>query len=407
MEREALTSGADLTHRMADLQRLGQTISPFWKWNFGNTPWGDAQILTAQRPEAADVDPIQLTPRFSFPADDPEAQASAGHLERVLRLGGDVEIPGRFVEELQVTAASEATQRLLGEPTQQVSSLRLISIPDNAGLPLQGSLVLERQEGKEGLSLPFTFTERVGGIDGRTLTGADPSGLLEGRLEIEGPDSPTGRLQLNLQPVAGRYPHDVLPAVRLLAACTAGDSLHFRIGPVTFLSFSADAAATEGVAELFRLVAALEVLQAHLGALVPVPAEPLEDEDARDLMAMALALTGTPARMPFTGLSMPLQPGTIRSFLASVPRGPGVLYGAPNSVKVTLGGKRYDVPGLAFWAANVVLRNRTELEALADADAVEAVATFSSPDDSNIFMIRAVDDLGPEYRPVIDLPQLT
>lgn len=215
-------------------------------------------------------------------------------------MGGDIEIPGRFVEELRVTAASEATQRLLGEPTQQVSQLRLISIPDNTGLPLRGSLVLERQGRKEGLSLPFTFTERVGGSDGRTLTGSDPSGLLEGRLELEGGKSPAGRLELNLKALAGSYPHDALPAVRLTAACQPGDSLHFRVGPVPFLSFNADAAAEEGMLDLFRLVAALEVLQAHLGTLVPVPSEPLEDEDARLLMAMALALTGTRARLPFT-----------------------------------------------------------------------------------------------------------
>ncbi|MCU1482164.1 MAG: hypothetical protein JWQ19_2950 [Subtercola sp.] len=405
MEREALTSGADLVQRMNDLRRLGETISPYWKWNFGSTPWGEAQVLTPQRPEAAYEDPINLTPLFSFPADDSEAQETADRLQRVLRLGGEVEIPGRFVQELRVSAASEATQRLLGEPTQQVSSLRLISIPDTTGLPLRGSLVLERQNGKEGLSLPFTFTERVGGTEGRTLTGTDPSGLLAGQLEIQGMDSPAGRLELSLQPLAGRYPHDALPAVRLLAACQPGDSLHFRIGPVTSLSFSADAAA-EGVADLFRLVAALEVLQAHLGTLLPIPAEPMEDADARELMAMALALTGTPARLPFTGLSVPLRPGTIGTFLQSVPQGPGVLYGAPESVKVTLDGTRYDVPGLAFWASNVVLRNRAELEALAEDDAADAVATFSSPDDTNIFMIRAVDDLGPEYRRVIDLPEM-
>lgn len=407
MERAALTTGADLTQRMADLQRLGETITPYWKWNYGTTPWGDAQILTPQRPEAADEDPIQLTPRFSFPAADPDAQATADRLQQVLRLGGDVEIPGRFIEELQVTAASEATQRLLGEPTQQVSSLRLISIPDNTGLPMRGSLVLERHDGVEGPSLPFTFTERVGGSHGRTLTGNDPSGLLQGRLELEGSDTPAGQLQLNLEAVAGSYAHDALPAVRLLAACSAGDTLHFRVGSVTSLSFSADAAAADGVADVFRLVAALEVLQAHLNTLLPVPAEPLEASDARELMAMALALTGTPARLPFTGLSMPLRPGTVGSFLQSVPREPGVLYGAPNSVKVTLDGVRYDVPGLAFWAANVVLTNRTELEPLVDDDTAEAVASFSSPDDTNIFMIRAVDDLGPEYRQVIDLPQVS
>ncbi len=404
MEREALTTGADLIQRMNDLQRLGDTITPYWTWRPGDTPWGPAQILTAQRPEAPEEDPVQLTPLFSFPTDDPDAQAAADRLQHVLRLRGDVEIPGCFIEEVRVTAASEATQRLLGEPTQQVSLLRLISIPDTTGLPLRGSLVLERQDGKEGLSLPFTFTERVGGTAGRTLTGTDPSGLLEGRLELEGGAQPAGRFELNLKPLAGSYPHDALPPVRILAACGAGDSLHFRLGPVTFMSFTADADAAEDMRGLFQLVAALEVLQAHLGTLVPVPAEPLADEDARELMAMALALSGSPARLPFTGLSVPLPPGGIRSFLASVPAEPGVLYGAPNSVKVTLDGRRYDVPGLAFWAPNVVLRNRAELEALPDDDAAEAVATFSSPDDTNIVMIRAVDDLGPEYRQIVELP---
>lgn len=403
MERAALTTGADLMQRMTDLQRLGDTITPYWTWRPGDTPWGPAQIFTPQRLEAPEEDPVQLTPLFSFPADDPEAQAAANRLQHVLRLGGDVEIPGRFIEHLRVTAASEATQRLLGEPIQQASQLRLISIPDTTGLPLRGSLVLERQNGKPGLSVPFTFTERVGGTAGRTLTGIDDSGLLEGRLELEDGDQPAGRFEMNLKPLAGSYPHDAVPAVRILAACAAGDSLHFRLGPVTFLSFTANLDAPEDVRGLFHLVAALEVLQAHLGTLVPIPAEPLTDEDTQELVSMALALTGSPARLPFTGLSVPVPPGGIRSFLESIPTEPGVLYGAPNTVKVTLDGQRYEVPGLAFWARNVVLRNRAELEALADDDTAEAVATFSSTDETNIVMIRAVDDLGPEYRRIIEL----
>ncbi len=43
-----------------------------------------------------------------------------------------------------------------------------------------------------------------------------------------------------------------------------------------------------------------------------------------------------------------------------------MLYGVPKGVKVTLDGRHYEVPGLAFWAPNVVLANRAELEALAD-----------------------------------------
>ncbi|WP_346619628.1 hypothetical protein [Blastococcus montanus] len=403
MERAALTSGADLTQRMQDLVELGATISPYWKWHFGDTPWGPGRILTAQRPEAADDDPVQLTPYFSFPPDDPEAQATAERLDRALRLGGDVDIPGRYVEDFRVTAASEATQRLLGEPRQQVAQLRLISIPDNTGLPLRGFLVLERGGGQSGLSVPFTFTDGVAGTHGRTLTGTDPSGLLEARLEIEAGDPVRGRMELNLKPLAGSYPHDVLPAVRLLGVCTAGDSLHFRRGPVTIASFNADAPAPEGLPGLHHLVAALEVLQDHLGTLIPVPAGPVPDEDFRELLAIARALSGRRARLPHTGLSMDLQPGAIGEFLTKVPEEPGALYGTQHSIDITLDGRRYDVPGLALWAPNVVLQNRAELEVLSADARAEAVATFSSPEDTGIFLIRAVDDPGPAYRRVVEM----
>src|SRR3954453_3271418 len=42
-----------------------------------------------------------------------------------------------------------------------------------------------------------------------------------------------------------------------------------------------------GSLDLYRIVAALEIFQAHLGTLVLVPAEPLSDEDFRDLMVVA------------------------------------------------------------------------------------------------------------------------
>jgi hypothetical protein len=386
---------------MTALMRLGETITPYWKWDYSDSPWGPAQTLTAQRPDAADEDPVQLTPHFSFPADDPEAQATAERLSRALRLGGDVEIPGRFIEQVQVTAASEATQRLLGEPSQQVSELHLISIPDNTGLPIRGSLILEPRSGEAGLSLPFTFHHGVGGTGGRTLTGTDPSGLLEGRLELEHGDQIRGRFNMTLHPLAGAYPHDVLPAVRFLAACEAGDTLHFRRGPLTVVSFRADPDASERTADMYRLVAALEVLQDHLGTLVPVPVE-VSADDVQDLMAMARALSGESAPQPFTGFSMPIRPGRVRSFLESVPREPGAIYGAPSNMGITLDGQVYEVPGLALWAPNVQLVNRGELEALADDDAAEAVATFSSPEDTGVFLIRAVEDPGPEYTRILD-----
>ena len=403
MERAALTTGAQLTQRVHDLIELGQTITPYWKWHFGDTPWGPGQILTPQRPEAFTEDPVQLTPHFSFPRDDPEAQQTVMRLDRVLRLGGDVDIPGRFVEELRVTASSEATQRLLGERSQQVTQLRLISIPENTGLPLRGSLVLDPESG-QGVSVPFTFTERVGGAVGRTLTGSDPSGLLEGRLELEVGDPRRGRMELNLKPLAGSYPHEVLPAVQLMATCAAGDRLHFRRGPVTVSSFSVGTDAPDGLLGLHQLVAALEVLQNHLDTLIPIPAEAVSDEAFRDLLTVAGALSGHPARLPYTGLRMNIRPGGIGEFLAKLPTEPGALYGSQHDIEITLNGRGYAVPGLALWAPNVTLQNREELEALRGVPGAEVAASFSGPEDAGVFLIRAVEDPGPAYRRVAELP---
>lgn len=402
LEREALTSGDQLISRMDDLQRLGEGISPYWKWRFGDTPWGPGHILTAQRPEAADVDPVELTPLFSFPKDDPEAQATAERLERALRLGGGVDIPGHYVEELRVTAASEATQRLLGDPTQQVERLRFESVPETAGLPLRGSLVLEHRSGADGLSVPFTFTERVAGTHGKTLTGTDPSGLLTGRFEIEVGQEVHGRLTLDLKSPAGAFPHDALPAIRLLALCEAGDTLHFRLGPVTVTSFGADTGASDDVLARYAIVAALEVLQAHLRTLIAVPTQPTSDEDIQNLMTVARALSGQPARLPHTGVSIPLRPDRIPELLDAVPTDPHVLYGPQSGIAITLDGVRYEVPGLAMWAPKVVLRNRDELRAAA-ADGSEVLATFESQDDAGVFLTRLVDDPGPAYRRIVDL----
>jgi hypothetical protein len=50
------------------------------------------------------------------------------------------------------------------------------------------------------------------------------------------------------------------------------------------------------------------------------------------------------------------------------------------------------------------VQNRDELEALAADPEAEAVASFSGPEDAGIFLIRAVEDPGPAYRRVAELP---
>jgi hypothetical protein len=434
-ERAALTTGVDYLQRMDDLYRLGATISPYWRWEIGNTPHGPARVLTPQRDDAAAEDPVQISTQFSFPPHDSEAAEAADALQRWLRGGGDVAIPGRFVQGLSVTADSEATQRLLGDPSQrQVASLHLMSIPDTTNLPLSGTLVLQPADGpvadpaggsvdasgdvtgttaspgeqrhNRPPTIPFSFTKRVGGPQGVTITGEDSSGALQGHFQMTDEDEITDELTLRLTPLAGRYPHEVLPAVALLAGCRSGSQLLFKQGPVTALTFYAGSDAPAYIDYLHHLIAALNVLQTHLQQLIPIPADPPTGKQAHELMAVASALSGTPGLLPYAGFTIQVRPGQIAEFLGSVPAEPCALYGASDPFTITLDDHDYTVPGLAWWSSGIELTNRNQLQAVVaedHPDAAVVTAEFTCVSDHKVYVRRAVEDPGDSFTPIPSL----
>ncbi|SDO34536.1 hypothetical protein SAMN05660199_01763 [Klenkia soli] len=427
-ERAALATGEDYLQRVQELHALGGTISPFWRWDVQDSPIGPANVLTAQTPDAATADPVSINTQFTFPAGDPDADAARAVLQRWLRSGGDVEIDGRFIDDVQVLASSEATQRLIGDPSRPVSSVRLITVPDTTDLPLHCTLALEDaappsagegvvvlaadglDEPERGLpSVPFAFTKRIVAPHGVAMTGADPSGLLLGRVQAGADESEGTELNLSLAPLAGRYPHDALPAIAFLAACRPGTRLVFKQGPVVLTSYDAGGEASANVDYLHNLIAALELLQNHLGQLVPIPTDPPAGREAGELMAVASALTGTPGLLPYDGLSAPIVAGQIGQLLDSVPTAPGALYGAPDAFPLTLDGTTYKVPGLAMWSPGMQLTNREQLHALAADEragrpVAPAAAQFTCVGEHKAYLIRAVDDLGEPYLPVPGLP---
>ena len=438
-ERAALTTGVDYLRRMEDLYRLGATISPYWRWEIGNTPHGPARVLTPQRDDSAAEDPVQISTQLSFPAQDPEAAEAVDALQRWLRGGGDVAIPGRFVQGFSVIADSEATQRLLGDSSKrQVASLQLMSIPDTTDLPQSGTLVLQPADGSadgpaadpagdsEGasgdaagataprsgqphnrpLTVPFSFTKRLGGPQGVTITGEDSSGALQGHFQMTDEDEVTDELTLRLTPLAGRYPHEVLPAVALLAGCRSGSQLLFKQGPVTALTFHAGGDAPAHVNYLHHLVAALNVLQTHLQQLIPIPADPPTGRQAQELMAIASALSGTPGLLPYAGFTAQVGPGQIAEFLESVPVEPFALYGASDPFTITLDDHDYTVPGLAWWSSGVELINRDQLQALVaedHSDGAVVTAEFTCVSDHKVYVRRAVEDPGDFFTPIPSL----
>lgn len=407
-EQAAAATGPQIARRLDDLLTLGDDISPYWRWDFITAGGTRTRVLSAKRPESERDDPISLTPVFSFPPGDPEADDISRQLGDVLRRGGDVTVPGRYVTSFRVTAASQATQRLLGDEDQPVQALRIASEESNDRLPLLTRLSVADDEppAPDAPSLPSTpvsFTRRQTGTDGVTLTGADPSGTLLAELVlVGGPDDATGRLSLTLASPAGRAAHDVLPVLRLLAAVGPGRSLRLTQGPASLARFTGSARWPDDLRPLGRLVTALDVIGTHTGRALLVPEE-VDPETVRTVLDAAGALLGEKVRLPYSGLDATVRSGMLQDFISKVPDEGGALYAA-HEISFSLAGQELVVTGLATWAPQLTLSNRDELKTLAvSAPDREHVARFVPIDDEGIYLVSAVAQPDEPWTPLTEL----
>jgi hypothetical protein len=150
-------------------------------------------------------------------------------------------------------------------------------------MPLHATLVLEPSSAdRPTITAPVTFTRRLTGSESASLLGSDPAHVLDARLVLRGGDLIRGQMTVTLQAVAGRRPHDVLPALQLLTALRPGDRLTLSTGPVELGRFQADESWPVDLAPLCRFVEALGVLQRHLRILIPIPHEEVPWEAVRE-----------------------------------------------------------------------------------------------------------------------------
>ncbi len=404
-ERAAVVTGQTWHSRLDELLDRGDEISPYWRWDVVSVGGRRTRLLAAKRPESAQADPITIEPVFSFPADDPEAEQMSAKLRETLGVGGDVTVPGRFVESFAVTATSTATQRLLGESQQSRGDVRISSIPDTGGLPLQCSLVRPGATDSASVSVPVTFTERLTGSEGFTLLGADASGALDLRLVLQGPvDAAKGTLTLTLGSALGRLPHEVLPALTLLAWSQLGDHLQLRRGPVSLMQFPVTCSGPSNLRSIARLVSALDVVQTHTGRLIEVPGEAMDAHAVRGLLAAAAALTGQQVRQHYDRLHFTVRRGMIGDFLNLLPGDAGGALYSEGDVSLNIGGRDVVMRGLATWAPRTQLENLETLReaALTEPDA-EHVAHFKTIDGEGVYLIRAVEGVpGAPWRPLAE-----
>jgi hypothetical protein len=246
------------------------------------------------------------------------------------------------------------------------------------------------------MTAPVTFTRRVSGHEGASLFGSNPGEALDVRLVLRGGTFIRGQMTVTLQAVAGRRPHDVLPALHLLTALRPGDRLTLSAGPVTLGQFQADQAWPDDLAPLCRFVEALVVLQRHLGMLIPIPHEEVASEAVRDLLSVAGALSGEQVKLPYTKVSAAIRPGGLRAFLEPIPEAGGARY-ITHSAEVTFDGHAYTASGPATFAPRVRIANRAELEA--DVDSQEAqIAWFEAVDGEHWYLARAIEGTGERPR---------
>jgi len=399
LERTAGATGADLLSRHEQLRQLGNDISPYWRWDVSSGRDGIMRVLNAKRPESVTIDPIALKPTFHFPAEDAEAARLADQLSQTLAVGGDVTVPGRYLDKIEIEAASEATQRLFDPNPELPDSLRIVSVPSTEGLPLALTLHIEREGQRTGHSLDLTITKQLTGAEGRTLLGHDCSQLLNLHMVLPDEGSQVqGKLTLDMKPVHGRRPHEVGPAITWLCELTGEESLALTAGPLQVGRFSGDARWPQDLTALRMLIRALVVLQEHLGTLLPVPSQLPSATQLREILDVAQALSGTPAKQRFDGIDATVQRGKLRAFLDAIPTEPGALY-ITNVRAIELDGQPIEVPGVALRAPNMQLENRAELEALS-LDVTDHQVRFRSAPDADIYLTRAVAEPGAPWTAV-------
>lgn len=371
-ETAVLAGGlTDLAARSSALGRLGDEISPFWRYKLTVDGESVTQELVPKHSDAATLDPISIHTGLSFPRDDAAAERVMAQLREAIDVGGDVTVPAEYVTRFDVQASSDATARLLGTERPLPANLTFTSLPSSEGLPMLVELeLLDRDEAVVSV-LPLTLTDHLGGLRGMTLRGVDASQIVEFSLVLRDDPSDPGRLQMTFRSVRGRLPHEVLPALRFLQRAELGNKLRLRSGPTVFGSThtasSLDARPSD---ELIEFVEDLETIATKTGTLLRIP-DLRDGTDVRDVHTAAELLRGH--RVPLLGdvFTLTLRPGGVDGFLAKVPEEGGQLLLVCDYL-VTVGGQQVNIGRWSLHGPAMTLVNRDELQMAAPSLEIQA-----------------------------------
>lgn len=414
LEQEACLTGEQLLERYGQLAALGEEISPYWAWSSLHSARGDVHVLRATQPDSALVDPVTITPHFVFPAGDDAGAATLDALVAALRTGGDVHVPGRYIDHVSIETASEATERLLRTgQDESITSMRIVTEPDTEGLPAVMTLARSDPGGATVAQTTVVFTHRQRGTHGQTLTGTDTCQALTIRVVTEvdhEPDHPAGEgviaavgpsanLTLDPSPSAGRLPSEVWKTLAVVNG-QVGDRLLLRDEDGNEIVIDGAFDGQSAISWFVQLVTALDVLGQYLKRPLPIPTK-ISRDDLRQVLAVGQALTGQSVRLAQRSFTATIRAGMLGHFLAALgdSAAGGAIYVDAGSQPVTINGQTHMVDGLAYWAPKIELANRDQLARKSDIG-IPHQAEFTVLNDGGIYLTRAVSDPGSEWSAV-------
>ncbi|WP_018791315.1 hypothetical protein [Salinispora arenicola] len=365
-EQAVLAGGLpDLADRVRVLRARTDDLPTGWKIDFATND-GDTTFTVSERfPGAAAHDPLRFTPVFDFPDDDPLAVETRANLDRALDYGLGCTVAQPYLQRIDVNASDE-TLRLLGlARTATAAAVELIPDVDRTGLPMPVVVEAVSADGTVIANVQVTVEDRTHGRRGIAVTGFDASKTFALTMMIAKLDTDGWQVTFNLamNPVDGKYPFAVRPAVDVILALVNGNAIQVRaadtlLGPAR----PPTPAPSVSAPPMARLVVVLDELQRRYGARFLIPTD-ISARDLRDLeMILELKSTGR-SRWPYRGINMHLWPDRLAEFLQNTEMHRGAILARFDGICMTVAGHEFDLGPVQFHCPHMILSNIDALRA--------------------------------------------
>lgn len=392
-EQAALVNGsADLAARVNGLVHgRARELSPYWQVDVATE--GDATTLrySARVPDAATLDPVMLVPRFTFPADDPDAGDALRQLTLAFDYGAGAVVDGRYVSSVEIHASEQTCALFAADGRTETSRLEIGAAENNDGLPLPITLAVTTAAGNVVRSIGITLTRRTVGRRGVQLIGTDASGVMTVTHTVDHAGengARPGTFHFGFDEVTGRYPCAVRPVTDFVLAMRPGTQMSAVLGHARMGYADIADAFLDGFRPVACLVVALDELQRHFGQLFPIPPG-LTFGDLRELEVARQLVAGERARWLGHVVTMQIRAERLGDFLAleDLRREPGTLIVRNQTMSFACGHRSFDVGPIELWGPRIRLANRPELEA-AVGTGVEPTARWECTDGEHIYVRR-------------------